>query len=84
MFAGNRVGWFWAALTAMLAFFPAPLWAEDAFYRVPLRDLKLTAGKYPPLERASGGSLQRPYAVLDGPGEALVDFRPGTWPAASP
>src|SRR5687767_8645392 len=52
--------------------------AEDAFFRVPLGELKLVEGRLPP-DRAGDGwagdfraNPLRPYAVLDGGGEAFV------------
>jgi len=56
--------------------------AEDAFYHVPLADLKLTEGKFPepPEHRDDWQTRQRrqtmpPRAVLDGEGEVYVEFQ---------
>ncbi len=54
--------------------------AEDAFFRVGIRDLELTEGKLPDLDeidapwrvRRQLGESMQPYAVLDGEGEVYV------------
>jgi len=89
MSASNRVRGGIAVLTAVLALWPAAGQAEDAYFHVSLRNLKLTEGSFPTLEQtsisrrspfsASQSLLARPYAVLDGEGEAIVDFGPNAW-----
>src|SRR4051812_15190700 len=62
--------------------------ADDSFYRVPLGDLKLEGGDLPAdggpqdWEASSRWDMLRPYAVLDGQGDALIapaGARGGDW-----
>jgi hypothetical protein len=89
MFAGIRVGGIVAALTVVQGLVVTPLWADDAYFRVPLRDLKLTEGTYPPIDSSASRRstwpwlpfpFPIPYAVLDSEGEAIVDFGPESMP----
>ncbi|HWB12415.1 MAG TPA: hypothetical protein VG826_24535 [Pirellulales bacterium] len=55
--------------------------AEDSFYRVPLADLKLAEGELPdegeyrPWRSWERVQAMQPYAVLDGEGEAYIEFQ---------
>jgi len=66
------------ALVVIAVGYPAALLAEDSFYSVPLRDLRLTEGVLPQAGPAREWRSFRqapahtPYVVLDGPGEAYV------------
>src|SRR5689334_10245044 len=66
--------------------------ADETFYRVPLGDLKIEGGELPAegegaaadWARRSGWDTLRPYAVLDGDGDALIapaGARGGDWVA---
>src|SRR5438874_2282566 len=53
--------------------------AEDAYYSMPLRDLKINEGKLPDYGSPQVNwtlwqrtAAMQPYAVLDGPGEAYI------------
>ncbi len=72
--------------TAIATLSPAaPCFAEDAFFEIPLSELKITAGKLPELEfdgkvgqfftilDPSWGPMM-PRVVLDGPGEGYADI----------
>lgn len=55
--------------------------ADDAFFRVPLSDIKIEQGELPAGGAAPRWDLidvLRPYAVLDGPGEAFVTSQAAT------
>jgi hypothetical protein len=68
----------WLAVVASVA---AAAKADDAFYRVPLADLKLTEGELPPDEEGyhfrtiERVAAMQPYASLDGDGEAYLEFQ---------
>lgn len=78
-----RFGWSWALASVIAAASTAP--ADDAYYRVPLRDLKIVEGAFPALSEESTWRHRspEPYAALDGSGEVLVEFAPNggrRWP----
>jgi len=68
--------------------------AKDAYFEIPVRDLKLVEGQLPKLGDQSDWrhygrsyAAMEPYAVLDGPGEAYFSgsgARGDVWPEASP
>ncbi|MFW6125212.1 MAG: hypothetical protein ACOC46_03615, partial [Pirellulales bacterium] len=78
------------AALALIAFGAVIVRAEDAFYRVPVRELEITSGELPTrLERPGWARRERaeamrPRVVLDGDGEAyfggnLNRWSPNTW-----
>src|SRR2546425_505175 len=64
---------------ALLALAPGTAPANDAFYRVPVAELKITEGTWPQAPAIDSPRASRmqsvllPYATLDGEGEAFVD-----------
>lgn len=82
----------WISAVATFALPAARVAADDAFYRVPLADLKLTEGEFPAddLEnRYDWRTWQRreamqPRALLDGEGEAYLTLDRNNWQWATP
>src|SRR2546426_176884 len=81
----NSKNWLFAALTMTLI--PSALFAEDAYYHLPINSLNFTEGALPARgEPANYRHWQtwpalQPYAVLDGGGEVYLDgesFTPWT------
>jgi hypothetical protein len=73
-------------VSAILVSFAATALAGDAYYNIPIQDLKLVEGSLPKREKPDWQAysraswkyeMTRPYATLDGPGEAYVVGRAG-------
>ena len=63
--------------------------AENAYYEVPINDLRITDGELPKTQRSLNGRQWRrtqaiiPYAVLDGDGEVYLGSQVGRWNAGT-